>query len=508
MKHIPALFLAFALVSCSQNVSERPNIVFIMSDDHGYQAISAYDGRLNSTPELDRLAEEGVIFRNSFVCNSICAPSRAALLTGKHSHANGLLDNRNRFDSSQVTFPRLLQEAGYQTALVGKWHLKSDPAGFDYWNILPGQGMYYNPDFIEMGRRYREKGYATTLITDMAIKWIGNRDKSKPFCILVHHKAPHRNWMPDTLDFDLFDGRRFPLPDNYFDNYSGRRAASLQEMSIARDMRLSYDLKIKGADGDSISQTERDYLASLINRLSPEQFKAWNREYDSISLEFLANRPVGDSLAVWKYNRYLSDYLRTIESVDRNTGRLLDYIDSEGLKDNTLVVYTSDQGFYLGEHGWFDKRFMYEESFRTPLLMRLPSGYMAKGSIDRMVQNIDLAPTFLEMAGVKPPPEMQGISMMHILKGEKVRKWRDAIYYHYYEYPGEHQVRRHYGIRTDRYKLIRFYGDIEAWELYDLKSDPHEMNNLIDDPAYASVAEDMKLRLKKIRRLYKVPEED
>ncbi len=508
MKHIIPILLLLLLCSCGGKVNKQPNIIFIMTDDHGYQAISAYDGSLNSTPELDRLANEGVIFRNSFVCNSICAPSRAALLTGKHSHANGHLDNRARFDSSQVTFPKLLQEAGYETALIGKWHLKSDPTGFDYWNILPGQGSYYNPDFIEMGRKYREKGYATTLITDMAIKWISDRDTSKPFCIMVHHKAPHRNWFPDTVDFDLYDGKRFPLPGNFFDDYSGRLAAGLQEMSIAMDMRLSSDLKIKGADGDSISKIEMDYLSYLKNRLSPEQYKAWNREYDSISAEFLRDRPEGDSLAVWKYNRYLTDYLRTVESVDRNTGRLLDFIDSAGLRENTLVVYTSDQGFYLGEHGWFDKRFMYEESFRTPLLMRLPAGYKAKGSIDQMVQNIDLAPTFLEMAGVKPPPEMQGLSMMHILKGEKGRKWRDAVYYQYYEYPGEHQVRRHYGIRTDRYKLIHFYRDIDAWELYDMESDPHEMKNLIDDPAYTAVLNDLKIRLGELRKAYGVPEEE
>jgi len=507
MKHILPLFPIFGLVSCGEKIVEQPNIIFIMSDDHGYQALSAYDGSLNSTPGLDRIAAEGVIFRNSFVCNSISAPSRAALLTGKHSHANGHLDNRARFDSSQVTFPKLLQEAGYQTALIGKWHLKSDPTGFDYWNILPGQGMYYNPDFIEMGKRYREEGYATTVITDMAIKWLRRMDRTRPFCLMVHHKAPHRNWMPDTLDLDLFDGRRFPLPGNYFDDYRGRQAAGLQEMSINRDMTLSSDLKIKGADGDSVSQIEKGYLAFLRNRLAPEQYKAWNREYDSISNEFLSNRPEGDSLAVWKYNRYMTDYLRTIESVDRNTGRLLDFIDSAGLKENTLVVYTSDQGFYLGEHGWFDKRFMYEESFRTPLLMRLPAGYGAKGSIDRMVQNIDLAPTFLEMAGVRPPSEMQGVSMVHLLKGERAGNARDALYYHYYEYPGEHKVRRHYGIRTARYKLIHFYGDIDAWELYDLETDPHEMTNLIDDPTSKNLIKKLKKQLVILQDRYQVPDE-
>jgi arylsulfatase A-like enzyme len=501
-------FLLFA--ACTGKKQEqmpaRPNIIFIMSDDHGYQAVSAYGSGLNSTPNLDRIGDEGIIFRNSFVCNSICAPSRAALLTGKHSHANGHLDNRMRFDSSQVTFPKLLQDAGYQTALIGKWHLKSDPTGFDYWNILPGQGSYYNPDFIEMGRTYREQGYATTIITDMAIEWLVNRDTVKPFCLMVHHKAPHRNWMPDTVDLDLYNGASFPVPENFFDDYEGREAASLQEMSIMRDMLMSSDLKITGADGDSISPAEKDYLWYLNNRLSPEQYRAWCREYDSISLAYNEHPLSGDSLALYKLNRYLTDYLRTIQSVDRNTGRLMDYIDASGLKDNTLVVYTSDQGFYLGEHGWFDKRFMYEESFRTPLMMRLPDGYAARGDIEEMVQNIDLAPTFLEMAGVEPPEEMQGVSMVPLLKGIKPGKWRDALYYQYYEFPAEHAVRKHYGIRTGRYKLIHFYDDIDQWELYDLSTDPHEMHNLIDDPGYDAVEKKLRRKLESLRKEYRVPE--
>jgi arylsulfatase A-like enzyme len=511
MRLATILAVLMLLASCGNKETKEtkhPNIIFIMSDDHGYQAISAYGSGLNSTPNIDRLADAGIIFRNSFVCNSICAPSRAVLLTGKHSHINGLLDNRQRFDSSQVTFPKLLQQAGYQTAIIGKWHLKSDPTGFDYWNILPGQGSYYNPDFIEMGRRYRETGYATTIITDMAIEWLKNRDTTKPFCLMVHHKAPHRNWMPDTVDLDLFDGKSFPVPDNYFDDYKGRLAASLQEMSVIKDMRLSSDLKITGADGDSLSQPEKDYLWYVNKRMTPEQRKAWLREYDSISRAYDEHPLTGDSLALYKLNRYLTDYLRTIQSVDRNTGRLLDYIDSSGLKDNTLVVYTSDQGFYLGEHGWFDKRFMYEESLRTPLIMRLPSGYSAKGDITEMVQNIDLAPTFLDLAGVKPPDDMQGISLKPLFNKVKPRKWRDAIYYHYYEFPAEHAVRRHYGIRTDRYKLIHFYNDIDTWELYDLSADPHEMNNLIDDPGYASVKQKLMKRLTALGKEYKVPEEE
>jgi arylsulfatase A-like enzyme len=496
------------LLSCSRTEIRQPNIIFIMADDHAWQAISTYGSRLNTTPNLDRLADEGVIFRNSFVCNSICAPSRAAILTGKHSHANGLTDNRQRFDSSQVTFPKLLQEAGYQTALIGKWHLKSDPTGFDYWNILPGQGSYYNPDFIEMGRNYREQGYATTIITDMAIKWLQGRDTTRPFCLMVHHKAPHPNWMPDTSDLDLFEATKFPIPDNFFDDYEGRQAAALQEMSIMQDMRMSSDLKITGADGDSATQVEKDYLWYLNKRLTPEQYRAWAREYDSISKAYNRHHLTGDSLAVYKFNRYLTDYLRTVQSIDRNTGRLLDYIDASGLKDNTLVVYTSDQGFYLGEHGWFDKRFMYEESFRTPLMMRLPDGYTASGDISEMVQNIDLAPTFLEMAGVIPPDEMQGISLVPLLRGSKPGRWRDALYYHYYEYPAEHAVRKHYGIRTDRYKLIHFYDDIDQWELYDLTTDPHEMHNLINDPGYDKIEKDLRKRLDGLRKQYHVPEEE
>jgi arylsulfatase A-like enzyme len=508
MRSIAILTVLMLLSSCSTKETVKPNIIFIMADDHGYQAVGAYGSVLNTTPAIDRIADEGIIFRNSFVCNSICAPSRAALLTGKHSHVNGVTDNRHRFDSSQVTFPRLLHDAGYQTAVIGKWHLQSEPAGFDYWDILPGQGSYYNPDFIKMGHRYREQGYATNIITDKAIAWLENRDTTRPFCLLVHHKAPHRNWMPDTLDLDLFDRTSFPVPGNFFDDYEGRVAASLQEMSVMKDMRMSSDLKISGADGDSLSQAEKGYLWYLNNRLDARQYKAWTKEYDSISHAYNAHPLTGDSLALYKLNRYLTDYLRTIQSVDRNTGRLLDYIDSSGLKDNTLVIYTSDQGFYLGEHGWFDKRFMYEESFRTPLVMRLPVDYNARGDINEMVQNIDMAPTFLELAGIDPPDDMQGISLVPLLKGDKPKRWRDALYYQYYEYPAEHAVRKHYGIRTERYKLIHFYDDIDQWELYDLSTDQHEMHNLIDDPAYSSVVKDLRKRLAGLRKQYNVPQEE
>ncbi len=503
---IAAALLPLA-ISCKREEPLRPNILFIMTDDHGYQSIGAYGSVINQTPNLDRLADQGIIFRNSFVCNSVCAPSRAALLTGKHSHANGLTDNRVRFDSSQVTFPKLLQQAGYQTAIIGKWHLKSEPTGFDHWCILPGQGQYYNPDFIEKEGTYRVTGYATTIITDKAIEWLRQRDPSRPFCLLVHHKAPHRNWLADTADLNLFRGAEFPVPETFFDNYSGREAAALQEMSISRDMYLAYDLKLTGVEGYVMSEHDSGYLWYIDRRMTPGQRAAWLAEYDSISRAFNAAPPAGDSLAIYKLNRYLTDYLRTIASVDRNTGRLLDYIGEEGLLDNTLVVYTSDQGFYLGEHGWFDKRFMYEESFRTPLMMHLPGSLGARGDITPMVQNIDLAPTFLELAGVTPPPDMHGVSLVPLLKGKSPARWRDALYYHYYEYPAEHAVRKHYGVRTERYKLIRFYDELDAWELYDLLEDPHEMHNLAGDPAYAGLESKMKRRLTRLRRQYDVTDE-
>ncbi len=499
--------LTLLLLACKREELPPPNIVFIMTDDHGYQAIGAYGSTINQTPNLDRIADKGVIFRNSFVANSVCAPSRATLLTGKHSHANGLTDNRIRFDSTQVTFPQLLQDAGYQTALVGKWHLKSEPQGFDYWSVLPGQGQYYNPDFIEKERTYRQAGYATTIITDKAISWLRQRDSDTPFCLMVHHKAPHRNWMPDTSDLRLFAGASFPVPETYFDDYRGREAAAQQEMSISRDMHMAYDLKITGVEGYLMSPHDTGYLWYLERRMNSAQREAWLAIYDSLSNAFNARPPQGDSLALYKLNRYLADYLATINSVDTNTGRLLDYLEEAGLLDNTVVIYTSDQGFYLGEHGWFDKRFMYEESFRTPLMMQLPPSLRAAGDIIQMVQNIDLAPTFLDLAGVTPPEDMHGVSLVPLLKGEKPRRWRDALYYHYYEYPAEHSVRRHYGVRTERYKLIHFYDEPDSWELFDLLNDPHEMNNLAGDHTYALVEKKMRKRLAQLRKEYGVPEE-
>lgn len=492
---------ACILTNCTKKETRPMNILFIMTDDHSYQTISAYGSRYNKTPNIDRIGNEGVRFTNSFVANSISGPSRACIITGKHSHKNGYMDNINcTFDGSQQTFPKLLQQAGYQTAMIGKWHLISEPTGFDYWNILTGQGDYYNPRFIDNGVEKQIEGYATNITTDIAIDWLENmRDTEKPFCLMLHHKAPHRTWMPDLQDLGMYDTVQIPLPENFFDKYEGRLAASEQEMSIFKDMDLVYDLKLADKENEIHTTTGLEgYGRNLYGNLLPEQKKAWDAYYDKIIADYKAELPEGEELARWKFERYMRDYLCVIHSVDRNVGRVLDYLDKSGLAENTLVVYVSDQGFYMGEHGWFDKRFMYEESFRTPLLMRFPGG--RHGEIDLMVQNIDYAPTFLELAGVDIPEDIQGVSLLPLLKGEEPSDWRTSLYYHYYEYPAEHAVKRHYGIRTERYKLIHFYNDIDEWELYDLQNDPAEMNNIYDENL--PIVDSLKKELKELRKFY------
>lgn len=496
--------LLLCSTSCSTVVKQsevsKPNIIYIMTDDHAYQAISCYNGALNQTPNIDRIANEGVMFSNSFVTNSICSPSRAVMLTGKFSHINGQRNNGQEFDGSQLTFPKLLQKAGYQTAMIGKWHLGSDPTGFDYWNILPGQGDYYNPDFIEMGEKKRVEGYVTNLVTDASLNWLDSRDKEKPFCMLLHHKAPHRCWMPDTAYLDMYNDVKFPLPDNFYDNYEGRLAAAEQRMHMKNFCPVN-DLKMLDKEGE-IQGTLRKYFERQINRLNKDQRVAWDKAYEKEIKYYKEAKLEGKELLEWNYQRYLEDYLRCIASVDDNIGRVLDYLEENGLSENTLIVYTSDQGFYLGEHGWFDKRFMYEESFRTPLVMKLPSK-MQKGKIDKLVQNIDYAPTLLELAGVDIPEDMQGESLLPLLKGEKNVDWRNSIYYHYYEYPGPHDVKRHYGVRTDRYKLIHFYNDINQWELYDLHKDPTEMNNLYNVEGFEEITKSLMDQLQELQTMYK-----
>lgn len=483
-------------------VPERPNIIFIMSDDHSYQTISSYDNRYIQTPNIDRIGKGGVVFTNSFVGNSICGPSRATMLTGKLSHKNGMKDNRLAFNGSQQTFPKLLQKAGYQTAIVGKWHLRSIPTGFDFWKIVPGQGEYYNPDFINMqGDTLREEGYATDLITDHALEYLSKRDKNKPFCLLLHHKAPHRTWEPDTALFKEFAGKTFEIPKTFFDDYEGRKAAQAQHMNIRNeDMDLAYDLKLQKEKGVFC---RFPYYEGHTTRMNKEQKAAWNRHYDTITNNFLAANLKGKALEKWKFQRYMQDYLSCIRSIDTNIGRVLDYLKENGLDKNTIIVYTADQGFYMGEHGWFDKRFMYEESFRTPLLISIPQAYKGKhGKVSKLVQNIDYAPTFLDFAGAEIPEDMQGMSMKPLLLGEDENNWRDALYYHYYEFPNEHMVKRHYGIRTDRYKLIHFYNDIDSWELYDLQEDKDELHNLYGKKGYEDLTAELKKQLETLQVQY------
>lgn len=487
------------------------NIVYIMTDDHSYQTMSCYDNRFINTPNLDRMAKEGVRFTNSFVCNSLSGPSRAAMLTGKHSHKNGYMDNTGgtAFNGQQQTMQQLLQQGGYQTALIGKWHLGGTPTCFDHWTILPGQGDYYNPDFITPSGKIRKEGYVTNVITDMSIDWLREkRDTAKPFCLIVHHKAIHRNWMGDTTDLALFEDKTFEMPANFWDNYEGRIAAGKQEMSVDKDMTMIYDLKM-------LDSTVTDHYRSLYIRkdgtdgtyghMNAAQKAAWDRHYQPIIDEFKAAKLSGKALAEWKYQRYMKDYLKTVKSLDDNVGRLLDELEKEGLLENTLIVYTSDQGFYMGEHGWFDKRFMYEESMRTPLIMRLPEGFDRRGDVPQLVQNIDYTPTFLDLAGLDIPADIQGVSLLPLLKGKNPAGWRKSLYYHFYEFPAEHAVRRHYGVRTERYKLIHFYNDIDAWELYDLQSDPTEMHNIYGMPGTDKITKGMRAELKKLQVQYDDP---
>ncbi|MDE6491138.1 MAG: sulfatase [Muribaculaceae bacterium] len=505
-----AVMAASSLAACQGNgktTEEKPlNIVYIMTDDHTAQMMSCYDTRYANTPNLDRIAADGVRFTNSFVANSLSGPSRACMLTGKHSHKNGFTDNTlcGAFDNTQPTFPKYLQQAGYQTAVFGKWHLESLPTGFDRWEIVPGQGDYYNPDFIHQnGDTVAEPGYLTNLITDKSLDWLENgRDPQKPFCLLIHHKAIHRNWMSDTCNLALYEDRTFPLPENFYDDYAGREAASTAEMSIDRDMDPIYDLKMNRADKNS---RLKSMYESYYNRMDSAQKAKWDAFYNPIIEDFYSRGLEGKELAEWKFQRYMRDYLKTVKSLDDNVGRVLDYLEEKGLLDNTLVVYTSDQGFYMGEHGWFDKRFMYEESFRTPLIMRLPKGFDRRGDITEMVQNIDYAPTFLEIAGVEIPDDIQGESIMPLLKGEHPSDWRNSLYYHFYEYPAEHAVKRHYGVRDDRYKLIHFYNDIDKWELYDLQEDPTEMHNIYGQPGTEEATARMKQELNRLQVKYDDP---
>ncbi|WP_154857987.1 sulfatase family protein [Cyclobacterium xiamenense] len=501
---LPIFVLCYMLVSCQEaEVAPRPNILFIMSDDHSQRAIHAYgQGLLDKVyfPNMDRLAREGALFKRSFVTNSICAPSRAVLLTGKYSHLNGKVDNVLPFNWDQLTYPKLLQEAGYATALIGKIHLAEKPKGYDYSLTLPGQGSYYNPDFIKNGEeKVSFEGHCEALIPEFVVDWLEKDwDKTKPFAINYHTKAPHRNWMAEEKYLDYLEDEEFAFPDNFFDDYAGRgTAAREQEMEIVDNMYWGWDMKFEANPFTG----EPSRLAAPFGRMTEEQMAAWNAVYGPKNEAFLQEKPTGEALAKFMYHRYLRDYLKVIKSVDDGIGKVLDYLEANDLLDNTIVVYTSDQGFYLGEHGWYDKRFMYEQSLSTPLLVRYPREINPGTVVEDMVVNVDHAPTLLDYAGVEKPAEMQGESWRALAAGEDV-PWRDAMYYHYYEYPGPHSVKRHYGVRTDRYKLIHFYHDIDEWELYDLEADPNEMNSVYGDPNYAEVQEALHSRLEELREQY------
>ena len=502
------LLFAPALLPAALAAQQQYNVVYIMTDDHTAQMMSCYDNRYVETPNLDRIARDGVKFTRSYVANSLSGPSRACMITGKHSHKNGFTNNEHGvFDGSQQTMPKLMQKAGYQTALIGKWHLVSEPTGFDFWNIIPGQGDYYNPAFINMdGSRVTEKGYLTNIITDKAIDWIEHkRDKNRPFILFVHHKACHRNWLPELKYINEYEDQTFPLPDTFYDQYEGRTAAQQQQMSIAsdHDMDMVYDVKMYHPD---LHTRLSDSHLGMIGRLDSKDRARYDHFYDSLAIDFRARNLQGKELAEFKYQRYMRDYAKVLKSLDDNVGRTLDYLEKAGLLENTLVVYTSDQGFYMGEHGWFDKRFMYEPSFSTPLVMRLPEGLNARGEVSQLVQNIDYAPTFLDLAGAEIPADIQGRSLLPLLRGEQPKDWRKSLYYHFYEYPAEHMVKRHYGVRTaDGWKLIHFYNDIDQWELYNLNEDPDELNNLYGKPGTEKVTKRLRKELKKLQEEYDDP---
>lgn len=524
-KLVYILFLAIAFQSCKEEKKEsasveetkRPNIVFIMADDHATQAISAYGhpiSQLAPTPNIDRIAKEGALFKNNFCTNSICGPSRAVILTGKHSHINGFRMNGDRFDGSQQTFPKLLQKAGYKTAMFGKWHLHGHPQGFDYWNILQDQGNYYNPNFIKVNPQTKKvdttmvMGYATDIVTEDAIRYLDEiKDDGKPFMLMVQHKAPHRNWMPALRHVNKYDDVTFPVPDTYFTDHKGSTASKEQSQTIYVDMYEGHDLKMTKKKGSP--ELAHNPWKTDFERMTPDQRAMWDEAYQPKNDAFHDANLKGKDLHLWKLQRYLQDYLATIASVDEGVGRILDYLKKNNLEDNTIVVYTTDQGFYLGEKGWFDKRFMYEESLEMPMLMKYPGTIEAGTEVTALTQNLDFAETFLDFANVPIPDDMQGKSLKPLVTNEiKDEDFRDAIYYHYYDFPAFHMVKKMYGVRTDRYKLFHVYDDIDEWELYDLEKDPNEVNNLINDESYDDIEAKLRERLKELQEEYKVTEKE
>jgi uncharacterized sulfatase len=519
LKYIICLVLVFQ--SCKNNKEQeeeikpikRPNIVYIMADDHAEQAISAYGhiiSQLAPTPNIDRIANEGALFKNNFCTNSICGPSRAVVLTGKFSHINGFRMNGDRFDGSQQTFPKLLQQVGYNTAVIGKWHLHGLPEGFDYWNILTDQGNYYNPDFISVNSKTqvadttRIEGYATDIITEDGLAYLNKvKNDNKPFMVMLQHKAPHRNWMPALRHANKYDSIQFPLPDTYFTNHEGSLGSTEQQQTIYKDMYEGHDLKMTKKKGSP--ELAHNPWTTDFERMTPEQRAAWDNAYQAKNDAFHEANLSGKELAEWKGQRYLQEYLATIASVDEGVGKVLDFLEENGLAENTIVIYTTDQGFYLGEKGWFDKRYMYEESLAMPLLIKYPNAIEPGTVIDDLTQNLDFAETFLDYAQAEIPSDMQGKSLRPLLENtQKSDDFREAVYYHYYDYPAFHMVKKHYGVRTERYKLMHFYDDIDTWELYDLEEDPKEIHNQIDNPNYDAIETQLREQLAAIQKQYDV----
>ena len=513
MKNSLIILFATLLVTMATSAhakEKRPNILFVFSDDHAPHAIGAYNGWLksvNPTPNIDQLASEGTLFENSFCSNSICGPSRAVILSGKHSHKNGFMNNGNSFDWNQQIFPKILQKAGYQTAIYGKSHLKGKPQGFDDWATLPGQGLYYNPDMIFPDGRKRLEGHCTDLVTDLAVTWLKEkRDESKPFVLMVQHKAPHRNWMPALRHLHLYDDIDIPEPPTLFDKWEDNAPpARFQELEIDRHMDLNYDLFVDLVPGfnQPPSQKRQDRSAwHNMKRMTPSQLGVWRAAYAPKDEAFHEAKLSGKDLVRWKFQRYAKNYLRCIKGVDESMGTLRNALKELGLDDNTVVIYSSDQGFYIGDHGWYDKRWMYEESLKMPFIAKWP-GVTKAGSRDtHLIQNLDYAETFLEIAGAAIPSDMQGLSLVPLLKGESPSDWRKSIYYHYYEYPSVHMVPRHYGIRTERYKLMHFYQFGNEWELYDLKTDPDELTNLYGKRQHTNLANQLKQQLVDLQKHY------
>lgn len=522
MKHLKYLFIIVLLAqSCKQKeeakvveeVLTRPNIIYIMADDHAEQAISAYGhpiSQLAPTPNIDRIANEGALFTNNFCTNSLCGPSRAVVLTGKFSHINGFRMNGESFDGSQQTFPKLLQKAGYKTGLIGKWHLNGLPQGFDSWKIIDDQGHYYNPTFVFQGHDGKEAdtldipGYATDIITDQAIEFMDqNKNNGQPFLLMVQHKAPHRNWMPALRHLNKYDSVQFPLPDTYFTDHRGSLGSKLQQQTIYKDMYEGHDLKLTNAKGNP--ELAWNPWTNDFDRMTPEQHKIWDEAYAPKNDAFHDANLSGKALAEYKGQRFLQEYLSTIASVDEGVGKILDYLKANGLEDNTIVIYTTDQGFYLGEKGWFDKRYMYEESLAMPFIIKYPGHIEAGSKVTALTQNLDFAETFLDYAGLEIPDDMQGKSLKPLLEGVvSDNDFREAVYYHYYDYPAFHMVKKHYGIRTKRYKLMHFYDDIDTWELYDLELDPEEINNQIDNPDFNEIEAKLMDKLAELEMQYLV----